>query len=334
MSSVFFGELMLRLTPAMPQQQLIVAKNLSVDFAGAETNVASSLARLGHECHFVTKLPENPIAEHALASLRQYGISTAHTLRGGQRIGTYFIELGSSIRPSKVVYDRAYSSIAQLSENEFDWAQIFANKQHFHLSGILPALSEQCAAQSIKAAKIAREMGLSVSFDLNYRRSLWQDSRLARDYFSQILSHSSLAFGNAGVMQDVFDFVPKSDDSTRAAQEIGVYLQDHFAVEAAITQRIHHSANRNTVRGFYLSGETVSASNDITVDILDRLGTGDAFAAGILHGLFQGWRKDRAVQFANAAFALGHTCYGDQNWLSEAEIMSVAQGNISGHIIR
>lgn len=334
MSSVFFGEVMLRLTPAMPQQQLIVAKNLSVDFAGAETNVASSLARLGHQCHFVSKLPENPLAQHALASLHQYGIRTKHVIRGGQRIGSYFIELGSSIRPSKVVYDRAYSSIAQISENEFDWAEIFANKQHFHLSGILPALSEQCATESIKAVQVARKMGLSVSFDLNYRRSLWADSSLARDYFSQILAHSTLAFGNAGVMQDVFDFTPKSTDNIAAAKEIGLFLHEHFAVDAAITQRNHHSANQNTLRGFYLSGETVIASNDITVDILDRLGTGDAFAAGILHGLFQGWSKDKTVQFANAAFALGHTCYGDQNWLSEAEIMSVAQGNISGHIIR
>lgn len=334
MSSVFFGELMLRLTPSMPQQQLIVAKQLSVDFAGAESNVASSLARLGHQCHFVSKLPNNPLADHAIASLHQYGISTQQMLRGGERIGTYFIELGSSIRPSRVVYDRAYSAIAQISENEFDWPQIFASKQHFHLSGILPALSEQCAFESIKAVKIAREMGLSVSFDLNYRRSLWRDSSAARDYFSQILTHSTLAFGNAGVMQDVFDFVPKSNDGVTAAQEIGVYLFEHFGVDAAITQRIHHSANQNTLRGFYLSGAEVSASTDITVDILDRLGTGDAFAAGILHGIAKGWSTDKTVQFANAAFALGHTCYGDQNWLNEAEIMAVAEGNISGHIIR
>jgi 2-dehydro-3-deoxygluconokinase len=318
----------------MPQQQLIVAKQLSVDFAGAESNVASSLARLGHQCHFVSKLPNNPLADHAIASLHQYGIGTQHMLRGGERIGTYFIELGSSIRPSRVVYDRAYSSIAQISENEFDWRQIFASKQHFHLSGILPALSEQCAFESIKAVKIAREMGLSVSFDLNYRRSLWRDSSAARDYFSQILTHSTLAFGNAGVMQDVFDFVPKSNDGVTAAQEIGVYLFEHFGVDAAITQRIHHSANQNTLRGFYLSGAEVSASTDITVDILDRLGTGDAFAAGILHGIAKGWSTDKTVQFANAAFALGHTCYGDQNWLNEAEIMAVAEGNISGHIIR
>ena len=334
MSSVFFGELMLRLTPSMPQQQLIVAKKLSVDFAGAESNVASSLARLGHQCHFVSKLPSNPLADHAIASLNQYGISTQHMLRGGERIGTYFIELGSSIRPSRVVYDRAYSAIAQINEKEFDWPQIFASKQHFHLSGILPALSEQCAFESIKAVKIAREMGLTVSFDLNYRRSLWRDSSVARDYFSQILAHSTLAFGNAGVMQDVFDFTPKSNDSITAAQEIGGYLLEQFGVDAAITQRVHHSANQNTLCGFYLHGADVTASTDLTVDILDRLGTGDAFAAGILHGIQQCWEKDKIVQFANAAFALSHTCYGDQNWLNEAEIMAVAEGNISGHIIR
>lgn len=334
MSLVFFGELMLRLTPSQPQQQLIVAKELSVDFAGAESNVAGSLARLGNQCEFVTKLPDNALADHAIASLHQYGIGTKHTLRGGERIGTYFIELGSSIRPSRVVYDRAYSAISQINHNEFDWSAIFSDQTHFHLSGILPALSKQCAVESIKAATIARKMGLTVSFDLNYRRSLWQDSSLARDYFSQILTHSTLAFGNAGVMQDVFDFVPKSNDSVAGAQEIGVYLFDQFGVDAAITQRIHHSANQNALRGFYLRGADVTASTDITVDILDRLGTGDAFAAGILHGVQQHWETDKTVQFANAAFALAHTCYGDQNWLSEAEIMTVANGDMSGHIIR
>ncbi|WP_339901279.1 sugar kinase [Paraglaciecola polaris] len=334
MSLVFFGELMLRLTPVLPQQQLIVAKNLSVDFAGAETNVASSLARLGSKCQFVTKLPQNPLAEHALASLQQYGITTDNIVRGGERIGSYFIELGCSIRPSRVVYDRAYSSIAGIGENEFDWSQILTGQTHLHLSGILPALSKQCAAESIKAVKVASEMGLTISFDLNYRRSLWHDSGLARDYFSQILSYSSLAFGNAGVMQDVFAFSPKANDSKCAAQEIGIYLYEHFGVDAAITERVHHSANQNTLRGFYLRAGKVFASTDITVDILDRLGTGDAFAAGMLHGLQQNWTADKTVQFANAAFALAHTCYGDQNWLNESEIMAVAEGQLSGHIIR
>lgn len=334
MSLVFFGELMLRLTPSLPQQQLIVAKELSVDFAGAESNVVSSLARLGHPCQFVTKLPDNPIADHALASLHQYGITTANTVRGGERVGTYFIELGCSIRPSRVVYDRAYSSIAEIGENEFDWREILAGQQHLHLSGILPALSKQCAAESIKAVKIASEMGLKVSFDLNYRRSLWNDSRVARDYFSQILSYSTLAFGNAGVMQDVFGFSPGATDGEDAAREIGAYLDKHFNVDAAITQRIHHSATGNSLRGFYLRGAELWSSSDITVDILDRLGTGDAFAAGILHGLHRQWPLGKTVQFANAAFALAHTCYGDQNWLNEADIMAVAEGKLSGHIIR
>lgn len=334
MSNVFFGEVMLRLTPFLPQQQLIRANALNLDFAGAESNVASSLAHLGNKCELVSKLPENVLADSAIRSLQQYGIATDNILRGGERIGTYFIELGCSIRPSRVVYDRAYSSIATIKNNEFDWPKIFQNKQYFHLSGILPALSTQCAQESIKAAKIANEMGLSVSFDMNYRRSLWRDSNKAKEYFSQILENCSLVFGNAGVIKDVFGFVASANEGIEAANEIGCYLQKQFTVNTAITERSHHSANQNTLCAYVIFDNEIFASNDISVDILDRLGTGDAFAAGILHGMQQGWTQNKTVQFANAAFALSHTFYGDQNCLSESEILAVANGQLSGHIIR
>ncbi len=356
MSLLFFGEMMLRLTPSIAQQQLVCAEQLSVDFAGAESNVASSLALMGHECQFVTKLPSNALGDHGIASLKKYGIQTDYIRRGGQRIGSYFIEMGMSIRPSKVVYDRAYSAFSQISNDEFDWPSILSGKRWLHVSGISPALSTQCAVETIKAVKIAKSLGVKVSFDLNYRRSLWDDSQKARDYFSEILTYSNLAFGNAGVISDVFDYqTPDISENELAhvisqhslehlgktsqrswyqANDLAEFLRAKFDVDFAMTERVHHSANQNTLTGFYITSTTCSFSAPITVEIKDRLGTGDAFAAAVLHGLERGWHGQQIAQFANAAFALAHTGIGDQNWSNEAEIQYIADGNLSGHIIR
>ncbi|MCM2680196.1 sugar kinase [Echinimonas agarilytica] len=334
MSTVFFGEVMLRLTPSKPQEQLIVAGPLSVDFAGAESNVASSLCRFGHRTEYVTKFPAHALGDAAMASLQKYGIGTSHILRGGERMGIYFIELGASIRPSRVIYDRAYSSISEITDNEFDWQSILAGQEWLFLGGITPALSEQCALESIKAARAAREMGVKVAFDLNFRRSLWQDASKAREYFSAIMHLADLVFANAGGLADVYEHSFDLNDPLDEAVNVGLFLHETFNVDAAITGRIHHSASKNTVMGTFLVDGKVSTSLPIEVDILDRLGTGDCFAAGILHGILKGWNADRTVDFANAAFALGHTFFGDQNWLNEREVEAAASGHQSGHIIR
>ncbi|WP_440906668.1 PfkB family carbohydrate kinase (plasmid) [Catenovulum sp. SX2] len=338
MSIVFFGEIMQRLTPALPQQKLVVAKNLAVDFAGAEANVASSLARLGHQSYFATCLPDNPIGDHCIATLKQYGINTDYCLRSGKRIGSYFIELGASIRPSRVVYDRADSAFATLQSGQFDWETILAGKDWLFLGGITPALSSNCASEIVKAARIANAMGVKVAFDINYRRSLWseeqQQNKVAELIFSQILHYSDLAFANAGAVADVFGKTFDEADAIDQAKLVAAYLINTFNLDTAVTARIHKSASNNQLAAIYRTQGENYQSNWLDVEILDRLGTGDAFAAGILHGLLSGKSAQQTIDFANAAFALAHTCYGDQHWSDEAEINAVVQGFTSGYVIR
>ncbi|WP_255355999.1 sugar kinase [Cellvibrio sp. pealriver] len=334
LSITFFGELMLRLTPAQPQQRLMVAQQLSVDFAGAEANVAAALARLGVATDFITKLPDNLIAEQAIASLHRCGIATNNVLFGGERMGTYFIELGASLRPTRVIYDRKYSAISTIVENEFNWNEMLQSKQRLHLSGITPALSEQCALETIKAAKIAHGMGVRVSFDLNFRRSLWPEPAFAKHYFKQIMQYCDLVFANAGVISDVFEYQFFNSDVLVEAQAVAEFLGDEFNVDAAVTSRIHHSASVNSLTSLLRKNADSFKSTELRVDILDRLGTGDAFAAGVLYGYQQAWSAQQTIDFANAAFALAHNCYGDQAWMSEAEINEVARGNTAGYVVR
>ncbi|MER2492738.1 sugar kinase [Catenovulum sediminis] len=338
MSIVFFGEIMQRLTPAQPQQKLVNTKNYAVDFAGAESNVASSLGCLGHQVAFVTKLPNNPIGDHCLATLKQYGIDTTFCQRGGERIGSYFIELGASIRPSRVVYDRKYSAFAEIQTGEFNWQTILQGKSWLFLGGITPALSENCAQELVIAAKTANQMGVKVAFDVNFRRSLWTEAQqkagVPEHYFSQILHYSDLAFANAGSIADVFAQTFHEKDPIEQAKRITSYLNNRFNLCAAITCRVHNSASSNQLAAVYLEKGEYYLTNWLEVEILDRLGTGDAFAAGLLHGLLNDWSCQHSIEFANAAFALAHTCYGDQHWSDEQEINTVAQGQISGHVIR
>ena len=335
MSFSFFGEVMLRLTPSLSAGKICTTQSLNVDYAGAESNVASSLTQLGHSANFITKFPSNPIGDGAIRALESHGIATHHVGRGGERMGTYFIELGSSIRPSQVVYDRANSAIAAISTNEFDWETILKGQKYLHLSGITLAISENAANETIKAATVARAMGVKVSFDLNFRRTLWQDKQLARERFEAVLAMSDIAHGNTGVMADVFDLTYNEGNTLNNTKAAAIDAQKRFGLETvAFTTREHASASQNTVGGvLFHNNECVSAIS-YELDVLDRFGTGDAYAAGVLHALAKQWDAQKAVDFATAAFALKHTIHGDQHTSNEAEIFSIAQGNTSGHVIR
>jgi 2-dehydro-3-deoxygluconokinase len=335
MSIVCFGELMLRLTPAIKGEKLVNTSNFDVNYAGSESNVASSLAVLGDSASFVSKLPLNPIGEGAIQSLNKYGINTEYVHRGGQRIGSYFIEMGSSIRPGNVVYDRAGSAIADINEGEFDWEKILRGKKWFFVSGITPALSDQCAKETLLAVKTAKREGVSVSFDMNYRRKLWSDRSIAAKIFNKIMEYTDLLFGNEGVLADVYDIhtIRRSKevsplDAIEKAKNIFGTLQFIF------TSREHISASNNRLHAAYSSKKGLFTSKSYEVEILDRLGTGDAFAAGCLHGLIKGWKEQKIIDFGTAAFALKHTIRGDQHISNEDEILSIMDGNISGHIQR
>lgn len=335
MSFITFGETMLRLTPNNNTSKIKSSRLFQVNYAGSESNVASSLGVLGNEVSHITKFPNNQLGDAAIASLRLYGIDTKHIPRGGNRIGTYFIEIGSSIRPSRVVYDRANSAISEIEPNEFDWEEILENKKWLFLSGITPVLSKQCAHETIKAAKVAQQKGVKVCFDMNYRRSLWKDPADARKIFDQILEHSNLLFGNVDVLKDVYEVAPTGGTLLDKTIEAATVAVEKFGVkQLAFTMREHSSASENMVSAVYLNKNKHHISEAINVSITDRFGTGDAFAAAALHAMNKGWNDKKTIDFATAAFALKHTIQGDQHTSSEKEILSIMAGNTSGHVLR
>jgi 2-dehydro-3-deoxygluconokinase len=335
MSFITFGETMLRLTPSIDTIKIKSSRLFQADYAGSESNVASSLGVLGNEVGHVSKFPNNQLGDAAIASLQSYGIDTQHIVRGGHRIGTYFIEIGSSIRPSSVIYDRANSAICEIGTNEFDWEKILENKKWLFLSGITPVLSKQCAHEIVKAAKVAQQKGVKVSFDMNYRRSLWKDPSDARKIFDQIIDYTNLLFGNTGVLKDVYNIKPSGDTILGQTIEASALAAKKFGVkQIAFTMREHSSASENMVSALLLIDSKHHISKAINVSITDRFGTGDAFAAATLHALNNGWDHKKIVDFAAAAFALKHTIRGDQHTSSEKEILSIMEGNTSGHVLR
>lgn len=332
---VTFGEIMLRLTPSRIGDKLLIADKFSVGYAGSESNVSTSLACLGNHVNFISKVPNNPLGNAALMGLNKYKVNTDKVLLGGNRMGTYFIELGSSIRPSLVVYDRQMSAISEITAGEFDWKTILKNKKWLHLSGITPALSKQCAEETILAAKTAKEMGVKVSFDLNFRRTLWPDGDTARTIFNRIIEHSDLIFANLGVLNDVYGLTFTEKDPLEQTKSAMQKASALFGVnQLAFTIREHCSASENKLQGMAFCNGEITISKSYDIQIQDRFGTGDAFAAAYLHAISKEWQLNKAIEFATSAFALKHTIKGDLHTSTEEEILSIMNGNISGHVIR
>lgn len=329
-----FGELLLRLTPS-DGCRLINTGNLDMGFAGAESNVLSALSIWRHPTRFISKLPDGPIGENALLSLKRFGVDTSGISRAPGRMGTYFIELGSSIRPSRVVYDRENSAISMVKEQELDWAELLKGVGWFHLSGITLALSESCLRESIRAVKQANKMGVKVSFDINYRRSLWKDKKHAITAFESVLEYTDLLFGNEGSLADVFEWKSKAATEQQRDQELMLKSSTRFNIATvAFTRRDHQSATQNRLGGMLLFSDSFFQSRSYEVTVSDRFGTGDTFAAGILHGISKSWAPQQIIDFSTAAFAFKHTVMGDHMFCLEDEIFSVMEGNIHGHVIR
>lgn len=329
-----FGEVMLRLTPSVNGQKINSANQFNIDYAGAESNVASALARWGNRVSMFTKFPDNGIGDAAVSGLNSHGIDTQQIVRGGERLGTYFIELGSSIRPSRVIYDRKDSALATSEDIDFDWPKLLSGLDWLHLSGITPALSDSCAEHNLLAAKTAKEMGVKVSFDLNYRRSLWDSKKQANGLFTELLQHTDLAFGNSGVMADVFDLESPDCSPFEATQNALTELQQHFNLPAiAFTSRTQLSASQNRLCGFLMIQGQVFQGTTYDIGVVDRFGTGDAFAAGILHTLDR-CKPQTCIDFATAAFALKHTILGDQMTAGVNEVNAVVAGHTEGYVIR
>ena len=342
---ITFGEIMLRLsTPGY--LRFGQAKQYDATFGGGEANVAVSLANYGMDAKFVTRLPENDIAKACLKDLRSYGVDTSSIVYGGDRLGIYFLETGAVARPSKVVYDRANSSIATIKPGDIDWKKVLEGADWFHWTGITPALSQGAADVCLEAIKAANAMGITVSCDLNYRKNLWKYGKKASEVMPALVEGSDVILGNEEDADKVFGIKPEGFDVTstggeidqRRFQSVGEQLMKKFprAKKIIITLRGSINANHNTWGGVLWDGKTLyqSPRYDIT-HIVDRVGGGDSFMGGLIYGLLTYTGDDqKALNFAVAASCLKHTIFGDYNQVTVAEVENLMKGDASGRVSR
>jgi 2-dehydro-3-deoxygluconokinase len=336
-----FGEIMLRLSP--PGRELLFqSPRLVAAFGGAEANVAVSLAVLGHRSRWISVVPANPVGEAAVRELRRYGVDTDFVVRGGRRLGVYFAELGANERASQVVYDREGSGLAEAKPGDIDWQTALAGMDAFHIPGITPALSASAAGLSLDAVQAARAKKMTVSVDLNYRSKLWKYGRQAPDIMREIVKGADLLIGNEEDCQKALGIGAAFDG---AADRLDPKLYEDLTAEVmaefpklnrvAVTLRESVSADWNRWSGVIRNRSEFLAgpSHDIRA-VVDRIGTGDAFAAGLIHGL-AGFKTDaEALDFAVAASALKHSTPGDFNLAGEKDILALVRGDRSGRVRR
>ncbi|MDR2138797.1 MAG: sugar kinase [Tannerella sp.] len=341
---VTFGEIMLRLaTPGY--LRFIQSSSLNATFGGGEANVAVSLANCGIPVEFVTRLPSNDIAEWCLAELRKYNVGTGHILRGGDRMGVYYLETGAVARASKVVYDRANSAIAGIRPGMVDWDEVFGEAQWFHWTGITPALSQGAADTCLEAVGAANRLGLTVSVDLNYRKNLWKYGRTAAEVMPALVEGCDVILGNEEDAEKVFGIKPEGFDAAHTGGRINAAgfesvcrrLKERFprAGNVIITLRGSLNANHNTWEGVLHADRLYRSRRYDITHIVDRVGGGDSFMGGLIYGLLTyPSEPQRALDFAVAASCLKHTIYGDFNIVSVAETEQLLKGDGSGRVSR
>lgn len=336
-----FGEIMLRLSP--PGKELLFqSPRLGATFGGGEANVAVSLAVLGHASRWISVVPANPLGDAALRELRRYGVDVGSVVRAGRRLGVYFAEMGSDARPSKVIYDREGSGIAEGKPGDIDWGAALEGMERLHVTGITPALSASAAALTVEAVKTARARGLGVSVDLNFRAKLWRYGRQAPEVMREITAEADLLIGNEEDCQKALGIADAADVK---AGELDVGAYEALTAEVmrafpgldrvAITLRESRSADWNRwsavlrTRADFIAGP----AHEVRA-IVDRIGAGDAFAAGLIHGLAAFRTDAEALGFAVAAGALKHSVPGDWNLSTESDILALAGGDRSGRVKR
>ena len=322
------------------------ARSFDATFGGGEANVAVSLANYGLDARFITRLPDNDIAKACIKDLRSYGVDTSGIVFGGDRVGIYFLETGAVARASKVVYDRANSSIATVRPGMIDWNKVFEGADWFHWTGITPALSQGAADVCLEAVRAANALGVTVSCDLNYRKNLWKYGRQAGEVMPALVEGCDIILGNEEDADKVFGIKPEGFDVTATGgaidqgrfRSVGEQLMKRFprAKKVIITLRGSINANHNTWGGVLWDGRTLyeSPRYDIT-HIVDRVGGGDSFMGGLIYGLLT-WPGDdqRALNFAVAASCLKHTVFGDYNQVTVAEVENLMKGDASGRVSR
>ena len=330
MKYVAFGETMLRLNPH-GYERFVQAESFEASYAGAEANVAVSLACFGCDVSYVTKFPDNEIGQAAINGLRRYGVDTSHIVRGGDRIGIYFLEKGASQRPSKVIYDRKGSAIATASAEDFDWDSILEGCGCLYLTGITPALSETMPEICAAAAKKAKEKGARVFCDVNYRSKLWSFEKAGK-VMNELLKYVDVCIVNVEHARDVLGIKvePFADGVDRpfdegVARDVALQLKEKFGFEyVALTMRKTHSSDDNEVAAMLYDGKEFCMSPIYRVHIVDRVGGGDGFGAGLAYALGKGYETQAAVNFAEAASCLKHSVNGDFNLITASEVERLA----------
>ncbi len=340
---VTFGEIMLRLsTPGM--ERFTQSRSLDVHFGGGEANVAVSLANYGIPVDFVTRLPQNDIAQACTMELRKYGVGVDKILSGGERLGIYFLETGAVARASKVIYDRAYSSIATIQPGMIDWDKVFEGVTWFHWTGITPAIAEGTARVCLEGIQAAVKKGITVSTDLNYRKNLWKYGKKASDVMPELVAGCDIILGNEEDAEKVFGIKPESGDVTGGHIEAAAYesvcrqIMEKFprSKKIIVTLRGSVSASHNTWSGVMWNGNKLIHSPQYNIThIVDRVGGGDSFMGGLIYGLLTYGNDDqKALNFAVAASCLKHTIPGDFNLVSVDEVEKLMSGDASGRVMR
>ena len=313
---------------------------MGASFGGGEANVAVSLAGFGYDATFISRLPRHEIGQAAINSLRKYGVDTSGIVRGGERVGIYYLEKGASQRPSKVIYDRAGSAIATASPEDFNWQEIFEAADWFHFTGITPALNDTLAEICLEACKQAKKAGVTISCDLNYRKKLWSKEK-AGEVMEKICQYVDICIANEEDAADVFGIraadtdVEKGEVHHQSYCQVAAKLKEKFGFsKVAITLRESLSANDNLWSALLYEGKDYYFSKKYPIHIVDRVGGGDSFAAGLIAACLQEFESRKSIEFAAAASCLKHSIEGDYNLVSMEEVIALMEGNGSGRVQR
>ncbi|UEG49380.1 sugar kinase [Ferruginibacter lapsinanis] len=336
---VTLGEIMLRLSTP-DYKRFVQADTFDITYGGGEANVSAAICNYGEQGVFVSKVPNNPIGQAAINHLRRYGVDTQYVARGGDRLGIYFLETGASMRASQVVYDRAHASIAEVDASEFDWDKIFDSADWFHTTGITPALSDRAAALTLAALKAAKAKGITTSIDLNFRKKLWTKEK-AREVMTQLCEFVDVCIGNEEDADLCLGFKAKDTDVTKGELNLDGFKDVFQQMKAkfgfkfiASSLRESHSASDNGWSALVYDGTEFYHTKQYSVRIVDRVGSGDSFASGLIYGLVTGMKMSDAAEFGVAASALKHTIPGDLNHATLAEVKDLVKGDGSGRVQR
>jgi 2-dehydro-3-deoxygluconokinase len=336
---VTFGEVMMKLSP-IGYGRLLQSRQFNVEYSGAEANVVVSLSNLGISTGFISAVPDNEIGDAAVNALRQFGVDTSKVVRKGERLGIYFAEKGASQRPSRVIYDREHSAISSAQESDFDWDEVFDGAMWFHITGITPALSDSLSTICLSACKAAKSKGLTVSCDLNYRSKLWGKEK-ASAVMGQLCDYVDVCIANEADARDVFGIVAPETDVEKGIIDKTSYaivakqLAEKFNFQTVcITLRESISASDNNWSAILYEGNNTYFSKKYPIHIVDRIGGGDSFVAGLIYARLNHYDLQHTLDFAVAASCLKHTIEGDFNIVTAEEVEDLLNSNGTGRIRR